>query len=147
MNVNARHSLQDSVTEQEQIRYAARQAMGQQLVGQGSSGFQTGTGSALDALRESAQARELDLALSRRRGVLASQGFKQQGALAYAQGKAARAAGIISGAVTIAEQVAGGFGGAAAAGGAEAGAAAGGGEFMMGGGSDAFFAANPFGGG
>jgi hypothetical protein len=51
-------------------------------------------------------------------------GFKQQGDIAYAQGKAAMAGGIISGAAEIASEVAGAFGGAAAAAAAAIGAPA-----------------------
>lgn len=125
MRVNARNRMNDGVAEQEQIRFAARQSMGRQLVAGGSSGFQLGTGSALDALFESAANREMDLALSRRRAESEAAGFRQSGDLAYAQGKSAMVGGMISGAATVMEQVSAAFGGGA--GGGAAGAAGAGG--------------------
>jgi hypothetical protein len=106
MRVNSRNALNAGVTEQEQIRHNARLAMGQQMVAQGDSGFQVNTGSALDALRESATARELDISLSRQKADLAAQGFKQQGDMAYAQGYSGMVGGMISGAASIGEEVA-----------------------------------------
>ena len=117
MATNAQNSLNDGVAERDRIRFAARQTMGQQLVDQGASGFDVGSGSALDALKESLIGRELDFAVSRRRASMAAAGYKQQGDLAYAQGKAALAGGIISGAAEIASEVAGAFGGVPSGGG------------------------------
>jgi hypothetical protein len=121
MGVNSQNTYNASLTEQEQIRHAARAAMGRQIVAQGSSGFQVGTGSGLDSLRESMINRELDLALSRNAAKQKADDFRQQGQLAYAQGKSAMAGGIISGAEQIAEEVAsavsGGAGGAYGGGG------------------------------
>lgn len=119
MNVNAQNAQNAGLSERDRIRGAARMAMGRQLVAQGGSGFQMGTGSALDALRESAMNRELDLAVSRQRAGMAAAGYQQQGKIAYAQGKAALAGGILSGVETIAETVASAAtGGAGASGGA-----------------------------
>lgn len=126
MATNSQNALNDGVSERDRIRYAARQTMGQQLVDQGGSGFQTGTGSALDSLKQSVANRELDFAVSRRNAGMKAAGYKQQGDLAYAQGKAAMAGGIISGAAEIASEVAGAF-----AGGAGAGGDAGGGGMPM----------------
>jgi hypothetical protein len=117
MATNSQNALNDGVAERDRIRFAARQAMGQQLVDQGGSGFASGTGSALDALKESAISRELDFAVSRRRASMAAAGYKQQGDLAYAQGKSAMAGGILSGAAEIASEVAGAFGGVPSGGG------------------------------
>jgi hypothetical protein len=117
MRVNAQNAQNAGVSERDQIRYAARQAMGQQLVDQGGSGFETGTGTALDALHASAINRELDFAMSRAKASGQAAEFIQRGKIAYAQGKSAMAGGIISGAAEIANEVAGAFGGAAAAGG------------------------------
>lgn len=117
MATNAQNTLNASVGEQDRIRDSARVAMGQQLVDQGASGFQTGTGSALEALHQSAVNRELDLALSRAKASAGATDYTQKGTLAYNQGKAAMAGGIISGAAEIASEVAGAFGGAPGAGG------------------------------
>lgn len=118
MRVNERHALDEGTADEERIRYAARQAIGNQLVEQGSSGFHAASGSAADAIRESLVNRELDI-LTRRRGAQTqAQGFKQQGELAYRQGYAGMVGGMISGAATLAEQVAsGGQGGAGGSGG------------------------------
>jgi hypothetical protein len=116
MRVNAQNAQNAGVAERDRIRTAARSAMGGQLVGQGGSGFQTGTGSALDALAQSAINRELDIAVSRQRAGMAADAFKQKGDLAYAKGKAAMAGGILAGAVTIAETIAGAYTGGAGGG-------------------------------
>jgi hypothetical protein len=129
MNTNAQNAQNAGVSERDKIRGDARMAMGQQLVDQGGSGFNPGTGTALDALHASALARELDFANSRAKANASAAEFKQKGQIAYAQGKAAMAGGIISGAAEIASEVAGAFGGAGGAGG-EAGAGAGGGADM-----------------
>jgi hypothetical protein len=106
MKVNARNARSDGVAERDRIRFDSRQAIGRQLVQQGSSGFQMGTGTALDELRESMIARELDLMTSRRHAELTAQGFKQQGDLAFEQGKSAMIGGYISGAASLVEDVA-----------------------------------------
>jgi hypothetical protein len=111
MATNSQNAQNDGVAERDRIRFAARMTMGQQLVGQGGSGFDVNSGSALDALKESTIGRELDFAVSRRKASMAAAGYKQEGDLAYAKGKAALAGGIISGAAEIASEVAGAFGG------------------------------------
>lgn len=148
MQTNAANAENAGLQERDRIRGAARSAMGAQLVAQGGSGFQMGTGSPLDALRESAMNRELDFAVSRQKANMAATGFKQQGDIAYAKGKAELAGGILSGVETIAEEVASAYsGGAGAGGGGGAPAMAGGGDFQLGGGTTGYFASNPFGGG
>jgi hypothetical protein len=117
MKVNAQNVENAGVSERDRVRYQARLQMGQQLVDQGGSGFSTGTGTALDALHASAINRELDLAMSRANADGKAGDFRIKGRMAYAQGKAALAGGIISGAAEIASEVAGAFGGAGAAGG------------------------------
>lgn len=119
MNTNAQNVENQGVSERDRVREAARMAMGQQLVGQGGSGFSTGTGSALDALHASAINRELDFAVSRMKANSQAAELKQKGQIAYAQGKAAEAGGIISGVAELASEAAGAFGGAAGAGGGE----------------------------
>jgi hypothetical protein len=111
MQTNGQNAQNAGVMERDRVREAARISMGRQLVEQGGSGFAVGTGSGLDALHASAIARELDLSLSRAKASSAAAGFKQQGDLAYAQGKSAMAGGIISGAAEIASEVAGAMGG------------------------------------
>lgn len=117
MQTNAQNAQNSGVMERDRVREAARMAMGQQLVAQGGSGFDTGTGSALEALHQSAINRELDLALSRTSASGKAESFKQQGDIAYEQGKSAMAGGIISGAAEIASEIAGAFGGVPSGGG------------------------------
>lgn len=117
MQINAQSALDQGVAQRERIRTQARMQMGQQLVDQGASGFQVGTGSALDALRESAINRELDLMTSRQNATLRANGYEQQGALAYASGYSSMVGGIISGAAKLADAAAGAANPAMAAGG------------------------------
>lgn len=112
MRINERNTLNDSVEQGARIRDAARIHMGRQLVEQGASGFQMGTGSALDALRESAIEREVDLATVRRQAKLKADGFRQQGDMARAQGKSAMIGGFISGAASFMDAASQAFGGA-----------------------------------
>jgi hypothetical protein len=112
MRVNAMNTAGDAAEEGARIRDAARMQMGRQLIAQGGSGFQTGTGSALDALRESAINREVDLATVRRQARIREQGFTQQGDLAAAQGHSAMIGGFISGAASVMDDAAKAFGGA-----------------------------------
>lgn len=111
MRVNSRNALNDGTEESDRIRTAARLTMGRQIVGQGASGFEIGTGSALDALRESAIEREIDLATVSRQATMKAQGYTQQGDLARAQGKSALTAGLISGAGHFMNAAASAFGG------------------------------------
>lgn len=115
---NAQTTQAEGSMEREKIRFAARIAEGRQLVAQGGSGFEVGTGSALDELRESETAREMDLMVSRFNADSRAAGFRQQGNLARAQGKSALVGGIISGAATLANDVASAFAAGAGGGGA-----------------------------
>lgn len=117
MEGNARAANADEAANRERIDYSARVQMGRQLVDQANSGFQVGTGSPVDALRESAINRELDILTSRRRGEAKALGYRQQGNLARAQGKAALVGGIISGAATLMNDAVAAFGGGAGGGG------------------------------
>lgn len=114
MRVNSDNALRDGVEQADRIRSAAREVMGRQLVAQGSSGFQMGTGSALDELFSSAIEREIDLATVRRQSEMKALGYRQQGNLARAQGKSAMIGGFISGAASFMDAASGAFGGAGA---------------------------------
>lgn len=121
MTTNAQNAENAGVSERDRIRAQADMAMGRQATAAGASGFQPGTGSALDLLKQSATNRELDLITSRARATAQATDFSQKGQFAYQQGKGAEAGGILSGAMSIADSVAGAFGGAAAGDGAGAG--------------------------
>lgn len=105
MKANAANAINDGLETRDRIRTASRLAMGRQLVEQGGSGFGMGSGSALDALHESAIEAEIDLATSRRQSALKAQGFNQQGDMAAAQGKSAMIGGFFSGAAQIVDEV------------------------------------------
>jgi hypothetical protein len=133
MNINARNVQTGSLAERDKIRLASRLQMGRQLNDQASSGFAVGTGSSIDALRESAINRELDLMTSHANADSKAATFTQQGTLAYAKGYSDMIGGFISGAATLMDDAAkaaaggagGGGGAAAGGGGAAAGAGAG----------------------
>jgi hypothetical protein len=79
---------------QQQVRDAARQAMGAQIATQGESGLQLGTGSSLDDLHESALQAQLDALELRRKGSLKALDYDNQAWSAKAQGTAAFVGGI-----------------------------------------------------
>lgn len=112
MRVNARNTYGDGEEQSSRIREAARMEMGRQILAQGGSGFQMGTGSALDSLRESAINREVDLATIRRQTKMKADGFIQEGEKARAEGKSALIGGIISGAASFMDAASSAFGGA-----------------------------------
>lgn len=137
MQTNGQNALNAGVSERDALRERAGMVMGQQITSQGGSGFQVGSGSAVDALKQSAANRELDLLTSRMKAGNQAVDFKNKGEIAYQQGKSAMAGGIISGAMTIAEEVAQAAAGGAGGGGGETMGDAGGLNFggMGGGGS------------
>lgn len=152
MRINAQQAQNEGLMERERIRFASRITEGRQLVDQGSSGFAVGTGSAIDALKETAIARELDLMTSRFNAQSRANAYTAQGNLEYAKGKSAAIGGLISGAATLIDEAASAFAGGAfggGGGGGAAAAAAGGdaGGYTLGGGTDSYFASHPFGGG
>jgi hypothetical protein len=92
----------DGVLQEERIRDAARQAMGAQVAAQGSNGFQAGTGTALDALHQSAINATLDALTARRQAQAKARALRAQGAIAYAAGKNAAVAGSFGAAASLA---------------------------------------------
>lgn len=106
MRTNSANALRDGAAEASSVRDNARQAIGRQLAGLASSGFTPDSGSALDALRESAIEAELDVMTVRRRASQAAMGYQSQGQIAYAQGVNAQTAGVLAGAQSIAEDAA-----------------------------------------
>lgn len=113
MRINGQNAERDGVEQAARIREAARLAMGRQVVSQGSSGFQMGTGSALDSLRESAIEREIDLATVRKQAKSKAVAYGQQGDMARAQGRSAMIGGFISGAAGLMDAASSAFGGGA----------------------------------
>lgn len=78
-----------------EIREAARMAIGEQLAGQGGSGFQLGAGSALDALALSQVNAALDALTARREAAGRARARRVEGAQAQAAGENALLQGLI----------------------------------------------------
>lgn len=83
------------VSEEARMRDAARLAIGAQLGGQFSNGFQGGTGSALDALQQSQINAALDALTIRRDATSRARSARAAGDQAMDQGKYALAASLI----------------------------------------------------
>lgn len=111
MKTNSSNARRDGAAEASRLRDTARLAMGRQLAGLASSGFNASSGSALDALRESAVESELEIMSAQRRAEARAQGYKVQGDAAYASGYNAMTAGIFNGAAALVESAAGAYGG------------------------------------
>ena len=78
-----------------QIREISRKAMGEQVAGQFSNGFQGGTGSALDALHESAVNAAIDAMRVRREATLKAENLHKQGHQAAVQSWFDLASGLL----------------------------------------------------
>lgn len=98
---NAIGSLREGAAEEARIREVARAQIGQQVAAQGASGFQMGTGSALDALTESQINATLDALNARREAASRAQGYRVQGAQAMSAGKNAYTASLFQAASTV----------------------------------------------
>ncbi|BBC99094.1 hypothetical protein [Sphingobium sp. YG1] len=98
---NAISSLREGAAEEARIREVARAQIGEQVAAQGASGFQMGTGSALDALSESQINATLDALNARREAASRAQGYRVQGAQAMSAGKNAYTAGMFQAASTV----------------------------------------------
>lgn len=100
--VNAINEERDAAAEIARIRDSARLAMGRQIGAQAESGFEVGTGTNLDSLRESAIGAELDVLNVRRRGASAAAARRAQGEIAAEQGKQALIGGLFGAAGAVA---------------------------------------------
>lgn len=78
-----------------QIREVSRKAIGEQVAGQFSNGFQGGTGSALDALHESAVNAAIDVMRVRREATLRAENMRKQGHQAAVQSWFDLASGLL----------------------------------------------------
>lgn len=74
--VNQQSALREGVAQDSMIRDNSRQAIGEQIAQQGASGFEVGTGSPQDALRQSGINAELDILNARRNAQMKAQGFQ-----------------------------------------------------------------------
>lgn len=93
-DANATQTERDGAMRAERIRLGARSQMGEQIAAQGASGFAIGTGSALDALKESQINAALDVLTTRRDATAKARSYTYQGNLAKAQGDNAMTAAL-----------------------------------------------------
>jgi hypothetical protein len=91
----SREELIAGAAQEAQIREVARKAIGEQVAGQFSNGFQGGTGSALDALRESAVNAAIDAMRVRREASLRAENLRKQGHQAAVQSWFDLASGLL----------------------------------------------------
>ena len=90
----------EGAAEEARIREAARFQMGAQQAAQAENGFQPGTGSALDALQESAINATMDALTARRQAQAKARSLRASGAVAYAAGKNGLVQGLMGAAST-----------------------------------------------
>jgi hypothetical protein len=84
-----------------QIRVDARRAIGSQLASQFGNGLEGGTGTALDALRESKIEAALDVLEVRRQGVSRNLSLRAEGKAAEREGYFALASGLLGAASSV----------------------------------------------
>ena len=122
-NANARMAeaegdmlLRDGVATAERVRNQARMVQGEAIAAQGASGFQLGTGSAMDVLLENAINAEIDIMTARTRGENARLAKRTEASNLRAAGRMALVQGLIGAAASVGMGAASGaFGGGAAA--------------------------------
>jgi len=96
----ARQERIAGTAQEAQIREISRKAIGDQLAAQGASGFQVGTGSALDALHESAVNAAIDALRVRREAALRAGNYDQQASRAATASWFDLASGLIGAGAT-----------------------------------------------
>jgi hypothetical protein len=111
MRINATNRERDGALEVERIRDTSRIVRGRQVASLASSGFHTGTGSALDALRESLIESEVEISQTRRRATVEAEVQRNQGNAAYSAGYNQMSASYMSGLAKIGDMAAQSFGG------------------------------------
>jgi hypothetical protein len=99
----SRETLVQGAAEETRIREAARATMGDQIAAQFSNGFQGGTGSALDALRESKINATLDALEIRRQAMGKAAALRAEAKQQKLQGKFALLSGILGAGSSIAK--------------------------------------------
>lgn len=87
--------------EETRIREAARLAIGEQVAAQGANGFAMGTGSAIDALRESQVNAAFDGLIARQEAARRARARRAEGDIAYAQGSNALVQGMLGAASSV----------------------------------------------
>jgi hypothetical protein len=100
----SREELVAGAEEESRVRDAARATMGDQVAAQFSNGLQGGTGSALDALRESKVNATLDALAIRRQAMGKARSLTAQAKQAKMEGRFALLSGILQAGSTVARQ-------------------------------------------
>lgn len=100
----SREELIAGAEEESRVRDAARATMGDQIAAQFSNGFQGGSGSALDALRESKVNATLDALAIRRTAMGKARALTSQAKQAKTEGRFALLSGILQAGSTVARQ-------------------------------------------
>lgn len=100
----SREELIAGAEEESRVRDAARATMGDQVAAQFSNGFQGGTGSALDALRESKINATLDALAIRRTAMGKARSLMTQAKQAKTEGRFALLSGILQAGSTVNQQ-------------------------------------------
>jgi hypothetical protein len=101
-SANARTTLEEGNAQAIRIRNLSRIQLGRQIGAQAESGFQIGTGSAIDSLVESQTSAELDAMDAMRQAKSRANAYQAQGNAAYQEGKFALASGFIGAASSVA---------------------------------------------
>lgn len=103
--INQRDTLNTGAENAVRIRRAGRMLMGRQIGAQAESGFEVGTGTALDSLFESQVNIELEAMDMMRQSVARGVAFSNEGDLARHQGKLALIQGIVGAAAEVGKAV------------------------------------------
>jgi hypothetical protein len=101
--INARNALLEGNAEASRMRDLARISLGRQLGAQAESGFEIGTGTAIDSLLESATEAELEAMDAVRQAQLRARAFRAQGDMAYAEGYNRGVQGLFGAAAAVAQ--------------------------------------------
>lgn len=102
---NAIDALREGSAQVQRIRDASRLQLGQQIGAQAESGFEIGTGTAIDSLLESQTNAELDAMDAQRQARSRYNAFMLQGQQARSEGKNALISGLIGAAGSVASGI------------------------------------------
>jgi hypothetical protein len=103
--VNAVNAEREGTAQEARIRDAARIAEGRQIGAQAESGFEVGTGTALDSLMESQINAELDAMDARRQARSRYDAYRSQAHLAKMEGTNALIGGFVGAASSVASGI------------------------------------------
>lgn len=95
LDAQAFEEAQATAAQEADLRASAREAIGSQVAAQFSGGFEGGTGSALDSLRESQINAALDVLRIRREGTVKATTLRKQASNTRTQGNFALASSLI----------------------------------------------------